>query len=174
MAVALARNQNNLLGDLADALAETGERVRSCSQCGSITSADEQPCRLCTGAGRDGSLLCVVEDPLDIVMLERAGNFRGRYHALMGKLSPMRGRGPDDLRVKALIERVRKEGFREVVLALSTDVEGDATASFVSDMLRDSGVKVTRLAFGLPAGSGIGYSDPVTLARAFSGRTGVS
>ena len=121
--------------------------------------------------GRDGSVVCVVEDPGDIAMIERSGGFNGRYHALMGRLSPMKGQGADSMRIEPLLQRIEDEHFSEVILALSTDVEGDATAALIADLLKDSPVRVTRLAFGLPAGSGVGYSDPVTLARAIRGRT---
>jgi recombination protein RecR len=116
-------------------------------------------------------MVCVVEDPSDIVLIERAGGFRGRYHALMGTLSPPKGLGVEDLRVKELRQRVRDEGIREVILALSTDVEGDATGAFVTEALKNEPVTVSRLAFGLPAGSGIRYADAVTLERAFKGRS---
>jgi len=141
-----------------------------CGRCGNVTSRDRDPCRLCTDPARDDTILCVVEEPGDIMKMEEAGVFRGRYHALMGTISPMRGVGPRDLRMRALVDRVDAGGVREVLLALDTDVEGDATASFVTEFLRAKPVKVTRLAYGLPAGSGIGYSDPVTLARAIRGR----
>jgi recombination protein RecR len=170
MAVKLVRDRERLLPELREAL-ETAEReLCCCRQCGSITARTADPCLLCTGATRDDSLLCVVEDPGDIALLERAGGFRGRYHALMGRISPLRGEGRGDLRIKALLERVGQGRFREIILAMNTDVEGDATASYLADTLRGEGLRVTRLAGGLPAGSGIGYADPVTLARALAGR----
>jgi recombination protein RecR len=170
MALRLVLNRDGVLDELADALGDVRRDLCACSRCGSVTQRSEDPCRLCTAANRDDALLCVVEEPGDILLIERSGGYRGRYHALMGKLSPMRGEGPRELRVKELLERVRGEGFREVVLALSTDVEGDSTAGYVAELLREAGVSVTRLAFGLPARSGVAYSDPVTLARAFEGR----
>jgi recombination protein RecR len=111
-----------------------------------------------------------VEEPADIYSIERSGGFNGRYHALMGKLSPSRQSGPSALRLGALAERVARGGVNEVLLALSTDMEGDTTAGYIGELLRPSGVRVTRLAFGLPADSGVGYSDPLTLKRAISGR----
>jgi recombination protein RecR len=159
-----------MIRDLREALQAVGERVRCCAKCGGVTSVDDEPCRLCTSPTRDPDVLCVVEEPGDILMIESSGAFHGRYHALMGKLSPMRGAGPADLRMEALLARVRGEEFKEVILALSTDVEGDATAGYLSETLGREGVKVSRLAFGLPAGSGIAYSDPVTLGRAINGR----
>lgn len=171
MAIRLVRNEESLLDDTVSALQEARRSVSACSLCGSITPAAENPCRLCTARNRDDSVMCVVEDPSEISIIEKSGGFRGRYHALMGKLSPMRGDGPDNIRIKALLERLDKGGFAEVVLALSTDVEGDSTAMFIADLLKDRKLKISRLASGLPAGSGIVYSDPVTLARAMKHRT---
>ena len=170
MAIRLIREPDRLLRPLAGVLQEADQRACLCDLCGSVTARDVTPCRLCRDPGRDDTLLCVVEDPSDIAMIERSGGFRGRYHALMGKLSPMRGDGPLELRVESLLKRVAEGHVGEVVLALSTDVEGDSTAAFLAEKLHALGVGVSRLAFGLPAGSGIGYSDPVTLARAIKGR----
>lgn len=114
--------------------------------------------------------MCVVEEPADIVSIEASGAFQGRYHALGGKLSPAHRMGPERLRIAELVDRVVREGFSEVLLALSTDMEGDATAGYVAEMLRGTGAKITRLAFGLPADSGVAYSDPLTLRRAVSNR----
>ncbi len=170
MALKLVRDPG-LLKDLAAAIDTASRTLACCSRCGSVTAVADDPCRLCTSRSRDTTLLCVVEDAMDIELIEKAGSFRGRYHSLGGRLSPSKGMGPNDLRVKALLERVDQEKFDEIILALSTDMEGDSTASFVSEMLKGRKVKISRLAFGMPAGSGIGYSDPVTLARAFKGRT---
>jgi recombination protein RecR len=170
MATRLVREREGLLAELGDALDAVRRTVRCCSKCGSITTVDREPCPLCTSASREGRLLCVVEDPGDVTLIERSGSFNGRYHALMGKLSPMRGEGPNDLRIRALLKRVQDEKVEEVVLALSTDVEGDATASYLTELLRKTGVKVSRLAFGLPVGSGLVYADALTLARAMKGR----
>jgi recombination protein RecR len=115
-------------------------------------------------------MMCVVEDPADIVQIEASGAFRGRYHTLGGKLSPARRMGPEKLRISELLLRVKSDGVREVLLALSTDMDGDATAGYIAEALKDTGVRVTRLAFGLPADSGIAYSDPLTLRRAIIGR----
>lgn len=173
MAYRLAWEPDGLLRELAESLREAQAHVRLCTRCGGITTADEMPCRLCTQDQRDGTLLCVVEDPSDIVALERSGSYKGRYHALLGVLSPMHGEGPRDLRIQALLKRLDTEGFKEVILALGTDVESEATAGYLAELLRNRPVKVTRLAMGLPAGSGIGYSDAVTLARALRGRQGM-
>ena len=170
MAARLARDPVGLLDPLAAALRDCRQAVRSCSQCGSLTAAGDEPCRLCTDPGREDGSLCVVEDPADIALVEKSASFRGRYHALMGKLSPVKGDGPRDLHIQALLRRIDSGRVREVILALSTDVEGDATAAFLADLLKSRSVRVSRLAFGLPAGSGLSYSDPVTIARAMRGR----
>lgn len=169
--IALKLVQNpEMVDELSSALRELRDGVRRCSRCGAITTVHEDPCRLCTDPHREEGILCVVENAGDVALLERAGAFRGRYHVLGGRLSPMSGQGPDDLRVASLVKRIRAEKVREVVLALDSDVEGDATASYLRDLLATTGVRVTRIALGLPAGSGIAYSDPVTLARAMEGR----
>jgi recombination protein RecR len=169
MALRLVRDPDGLLRDTVAALQDAAASLRGCERCGSVTARERNPCRLCTDSTRDGAALCVVEDPNDIPKIEESGGFRGRYHALMGRLSPMKGTGPRDLRIEDLGQRIAAEGIREVILALNTDVESDATASYLAEWLRGR-VKVTRLAYGLPAGSGIAYSDSVTLARAIQGR----
>ena len=174
LAMALARDPEGVARSVEQALHDVRASIRSCERCGSMTPVDENPCRLCTDASRDDNVLCVVEDPSAILAVERSGGFRGRYHALMGKLSPMEGEGPAQLRSKELVQRVEAEEIQEVVLALDTDVDSDATASFVAEQLHSTGVRVTRLAFGLPSGSGIAYSDPVTLAKALDGRRPVA
>jgi recombination protein RecR len=170
-ALALLRKPDTVMDGLIEALREARAEVCCCSLCGGFTACDRDPCALCSDVSRDGTLLCVVEEPSDIFAIERSGGFRGRYHALLGKLSPARQTGPGELRLKALADRVTVGGeVREVLLALSTDMEGDATAGYIGEMLKGSGVRVTRLAFGLPADSGVGYSDPLTLKRAINGR----
>ena len=155
---------------LAAALRAAQGTVRCCSRCGAFTTVDRDPCDCCTDLTRDGQVVCVVEEPSDIVQIEASGAFRGRYHALGGKLSPSRHAGPDKLRFAELTDRVVREGVSEVLLALSTDMDGDATAGYVAELLKGTGAKVTRLAFGLPADSGIAYSDPLTLKRAIANR----
>ena len=173
-ALALVRRPEPLLDDLVLALQQARQNVRCCERCGAFTTVDANPCALCTDASRDDALLCVVEEPGDILSIERSGGYQGRYHALMGKLSPAKQTGPAELRLQALAARVAAGGqVREVLLALSTDMEGDATADFIAEMLRPRGVRVTRLAFGLPADSGVGYSDALTLKRAIGGRMDV-
>ena len=172
-ALALVREPARLLQPLMSALRNASDQVRCCSRCGAFTCVGHDPCDLCVDVTRDGSILCVVEEPADIIPLEASGAFHGRYHALGGKLSPARHSGPEKLRLPELVDRVVAEGIGEVLLALSTDMEGDATAGYVAELLKGTGAKVTRLAFGLPADSGIAYSDPLTLKRAISGRLGM-
>jgi len=169
-ALALVREKERLLKPLVESLEVAAAQVRCCSRCGAFTVLEKDPCDLCTDATRDGSILCVVEEPSDIVSLEASGAFRGRYHALGGKLSPAHHMGPEKLRFAELVDRVVREGVREVLIAVSTDMDGDATAGYIAELLHGTGANVTRLAFGLPADSGIAYSDPLTLKRAITGR----
>ena len=169
-ALALVREPARLLDPLVDALKLAKSEVMLCSRCGAFTVKGEDPCRTCTDATRDAAVVCVVEDPADIVSLEASGAFHGRYHALGGKLSPVHHTGPEKLRFAELRDRVVREGVTEVLLAVSTDMDGDATAGYAAEILKGSGAKVTRLAFGLPADSGIAYSDPLTLKRAITNR----
>ena len=172
-ALSLVREPERLLRPLSAALAAAEREVRLCSRCGAFTVAGADPCATCCDASRDAGVVCVVEEPADIVSIESSGSFRGRYHCLGGKISTMHRIGPEKLRIAELADRTVKEGFSEVLLALSTDMDGDATAGYVAEVLKGTGAKVTRLAFGLPADSGIAYSDPLTLRRAVAGRMGV-
>ena len=169
-ALACVREPERLLRPLERALKCAREQVRCCSRCGGFTTVGSDPCARCTDLTRDAGQLCVVEEPADIVSIEASGAFRGRYHSLGGKLSVAHHVGPEKLRTAELVDRVVREGVGEVLLALSTDMDGDATAGYVAELLRGTGAKVTRLAFGLPADSGIAYSDPLTLRRAIAGR----
>ncbi|HBT47623.1 MAG TPA: recombination protein RecR [Peptococcaceae bacterium] len=153
---------------LAEAILAAKEKTRYCSMCGNLT--EEDPCFLCRDDGRDPSVICVVEEPRDLVALERTRQFRGRYHVLHGALSPMEGIGPEKLRIKELLERLKDGTVKEVVLATNADVEGEATALYLAKILKPLGLKVTRLAYGLPVGGDLEYADEVTLARAFAGR----
>ena len=170
-ALALLRERERLLEPLIASLRNARDRVVCCPRCGGFAQVGEVPCRVCTDPLRDAEVVCVVEDPADIVTIESSGAFKGRYHVLGGKLSPVRHSGPERLRFGELRERILDEKFREVLIAVSTDMEGDATAGYLAEMLKDfptaeNRVKVTRLAFGLPADSGVAYSDPLTLRRA--------
>ena len=153
---------------LAAALAELRDRLRSCTVCFNV--AEGELCPICSDPRRERSIVCVVEEPANLSALERSGVFRGLYHVLGGALSPLKDIGPDDLRIRELIERTRGEGFREVVLATNPNVEGEATAVYLSRLLKPLGVAVTRLAQGLPAGADLEFTDDLTLARAFEGR----
>lgn len=152
---------------LSAAVLEARERTRSCSVCHALTEAD--PCALCTDPARDATLLAVVEEPFDVEVLERTREFRGRYHVLGGALAPLRGIGPDDLHVAGLLERA-SSGVAEVVLATNPNVEGEATALYLARRLKPLGVRVTRIAFGLPVGAAIEFADEVSLGRSLSGR----
>ncbi|OGF18163.1 MAG: recombination protein RecR [Candidatus Eisenbacteria bacterium RBG_16_71_46] len=153
---------------LADAIRTVKEQVGFCSVCGNFSEGD--PCLLCRDSERDGRLVCVVEQPLDVIALERTGQFKGRYHVLGGALSPLDGTHPDNLRIRELLERLRAGEIQEVILATNPNVAGEATALYLSRLLRPMGIKVTRIARGVPMGSDLEYSDLVTLARALEGR----
>ena len=159
---------------LAEAIRAVKERVGFCSVCGNFSETD--PCALCTDTRRDGSVVCVVEQPGDVMALERTGQFKGRYHVLGGALSPLDGTSPDSLRIRQLLERLRppvgggESPIKEIILATNPNVAGEATALYLSQLLGPLGVKVTRIARGVPMGSDLEYSDLVTLARALEGR----
>ncbi|HVM59802.1 MAG TPA: recombination mediator RecR [Verrucomicrobiae bacterium] len=153
---------------LAQSILDAKARIRNCSRCGSYTEHD--PCEICASPRRDQASICVVEGPNDILTLERAGIHKGVYHALMGRISPLNGIGPEKLRVAALLERVKRDKPTEVILALGADVESEATTNFLIDELKPLGVAVSRIALGLSAGSALETADEVTLARALEGR----
>ena len=157
---------------LAAALVELHESVGSCTRCFFI--AEGELCAVCRNPRRDQRLICVVEDALDVLAIERSGEFSGLYHVLEGSISPIDGVGPDQLRVDELVARVRDGEIDEVILATDPDVEGEATAHYLAERLGPLGVRVTRLAHGLPAGSNVQYADEVTVARAFTGRRSLS
>lgn len=156
---------------LAAALSGAAEGVHTCSQCFLLTETD--PCPLCLDSGRDRGIICVVEDPLNAWAIEATGEFHGIYHVLGGTLDPLHGIGPDQLTVAALADRVRREGPREIIVATNPTVEGEATAYFLARALASTGVALSRIAFGLPAGGEISYADQVTLTRALAGRRGM-
>ena len=153
---------------LAEAILAVKDRVRLCERCYALT--EEEPCAICSDVRRDASLLCVVAEPKDIFALERTSAYRGRYHVLGGLISPMDGIGPAQLRMRELIQRVADEAPAEVIVATNPNAEGEATALYISRSLAPSGVKVTRLAYGLPIGGDLDYADEVTLAKALEGR----
>ncbi|MFW6091036.1 MAG: recombination mediator RecR [Actinomycetota bacterium] len=153
---------------LADVLLEIKERVRFCSTCGNV--AQEEQCRVCTDPRRDPQVLCVVEEPKDVVAIERTREFRGRYHVLGGSISPIDGVGPDDLRIRELMGRLADGTVTEIILATDPNLEGEATATYLARLIKPMGLRVTRLASGLPVGGDLEYADEVTLGRAFEGR----
>ncbi|MGH9169061.1 MAG: recombination mediator RecR [Acidimicrobiia bacterium] len=153
---------------LAEAIVQAKERVRFCRECFGVSEGEL--CRYCSDPTRDGNMVCVVEEPKDVSALERTGAIRGRYHVLGGAISPMQGVGPDDLRVQELLERVGRNGVTEVILATNPNLEGNATAMYVAGLLKPLGVRVTRLASGLPVGGDLEYADEVTLGQALEGR----
>ena len=156
---------------LAEVLLEVKDKVRFCSVCGNV--AEDELCRICRDPRRDPSVLCVVEESKDVVAVERTREFRGRYHVLGGAISPIEGIGPDDLRVKELLQRLADGTVLEVILATDPNLEGEATATYLTRTLRPIGLRVTRLASGLPVGGDLEYADEVTLGRAFEGRRSV-
>ncbi len=153
---------------LAQALVEARARIRPCSLC--FTWTDVDPCAICTSPNRDPTVLCVVEDARDVLAMERTREFKGRYHVLQGAISPLEGIGPEDLRIRELLERLQGGEVREVIIATNPRVEGDATALYLTRLIRPLGIKVTRIAHGLPVGGDIEYADEVTLAKALEGR----
>lgn len=153
---------------LAQVLLEVKDRVRFCRTCFNVAEADE--CRICRDPRRDPTVLCVVEEPKDVVAIERTGEFRGRYHVLGGAISPIEGVGPDDLRVRELMARLADGTVTELILATDPNLEGEATATYLARLVKPMGLRVTRLASGLPVGGDLEYADEVTLGRAFEGR----
>ena len=159
------------VGRLATVLASVTERVRPCTECGNLT--EEQPCAICRDPRRDPGVVCVVEEPSTVGVVDRATDFRGRYHVLGGHLSPLDGIGPESLRLDSLVHRVRDGGVREVILATNPSMEGEVTATYIQQLLSGMGVRVTRLARGLPMGGDLEYIDGVTLAHALVARQDV-
>jgi len=153
---------------LMAALQRVKDEVRFCRTCGNVAEAEE--CRICRDARRDTSVICVVEEPKDVVAIERTGEFRGRYHVLGGAISPIEGIGPDDLRVRELMVRLQDGAVTELILATDPNLEGEATATYLARLVKPMGLRVTRLASGLPVGGDLEYADEVTLGRAFEGR----
>ena len=168
LAFHLLRQPRDDVEALVAAIREVKERISHCSVCHNITDAD--PCYYCTHDGRDRSVICVVEDPHNVAAVERTKEFNGAYHVLMGALSPLQGVGPDELRIESLLDRVGRGDVAEVILATNPNVEGEATAIYLAKLLKPLGVRVTRIAMGLPVGSDIEYADDVTIHKAMEGR----
>lgn len=168
LALHLVLSERSHADHLAQTIQTARDHIRLCERCGGLS---ESPlCELCEDPRRDPETLCVVERPVDVLLVEKAAVFRGRFHVLGGKLSPLSGVEPEDLRIRELEQRLEPEQIREIILALPTDVEGDATSHYLAQRLKPRGVKVTRLAHGLPAGTGLDYADELTLGRALEGR----
>jgi recombination protein RecR len=168
IALHLVQADSQAVRELAETLVRARERVRLCEICGSLT--ENSPCGFCTDPRRDSALLCVLERPVDILSIEKSGTFHGRYHVLGGKISPINGVQPEDLRIAPLEDRLARGEIREIVIALGTDVEGDATTFYLAKRLARQGLKITRIAHGLPAGTGLEFADELTLSRALEGR----
>ena len=158
--------------ELSESILALKEKIGHCQSCFNVT--DENPCRICADPARDVRVLCVVEEPNDLLAMERTGEFRGRYHVLMGALSPLDGIGPEDLKIRELLARLDSGETAEVILATNPNVEGEATAIFLARLLRPLGIRVTRIARGLPVGGDLEYADQVTLSKALEGRREVS
>jgi recombination protein RecR len=167
LAFHILKTPRDTVDRLADALRDVKERVTYCSVCNNITDVD--PCGFCRDADRDHRMICVVEEPQNVTAIEKTREFKGVYHVLMGALSPLQGVGPDDLKIKGLLERIGN-GVGEVILATNPNVEGEATALYLARLLKPLGVKVTRIAMGVPVGSDLEYTDEITMHKALEGR----
>jgi recombination protein RecR len=168
IALHIVQAESGAVRQLADTILNARERVQFCSVCGALT--EQSPCGICSDPRRDGALVCVIERPVDIISIEKSATFRGKFHVLGGKISPLNGVEPDDLRIAELEKRLEHEPIKEVVIALGTDVEGDATTFYLAKRLEREGLKITRIAHGLPAGTGLEFADELTLSRALEGR----
>ena len=168
IALHLAQADSSAVKHLAEVMLDAHERVRFCEVCGALT--EQSPCAICADPRRDASLVCVVERPVDIISFEKSGTFRGQYHTLGGKISPLNGVQPEDLRIGELEKRLAHGPIQEIVMALGTDVEGDATSYYLAKRLARPDLRITRLAHGLPAGTGLEFADELTLSRALEGR----
>ena len=168
IALHLAQTDFAVVRQLADTMVHAREKIHFCTACGALT--EKSPCSICADTRREASLLCVVERAVDILSIEKSGTYRGRFHVLGGKISPLDGVEPEDLRIAELEKRLTQEPIKEIVIALSTDVEGDATSHYLAKRLARKGLKISRIAYGLPAGSGLEFADELTLSRALEGR----
>ena len=172
VALHLVQSEAAQVKHLAETILTARERIRFCEICGALT--EQSPCSTCTDPRRDAALVCVVERPVDILSIEKSGTYCGKFHVLGGKISPLDGVEPDDLRIADLEKRLAAEPIREIIIALGTDVEGDATSHYLAKRLARAGLKISRIGFGLPAGSGLEFADELTLDRALEGRREMS
>lgn len=172
IALHLVQSESGAVKQLAEAIVAAREKVHLCTTCGSLTEVS--PCDICSNPRRDASLVCVVERPVDILSVDKGGTFHGKFHVLGGKISPLDGVEPEDLRIAELEERLKHEPIKEIIIALATDVEGDATSFYLAKRLAREGLKITRIAHGLPAGTGLEFADELTLSRALEGRRELS
>ena len=168
LALHLVQTEAGSVRQLAESILTARERIQTCQTCGALT--ERQPCSVCDDPRRDRSLVCLVEQPVDIISIEKSGTYHGKYHVLGGKISPLNGVEPEDLRIGELEARLTEEPIQEIILALGTDVEGDATSFYLAKRLSTKSVKTSRIAHGLPAGSGLEFVDELTLSRALEGR----
>jgi len=168
IALHLVQTEADSVKHLAQAIVQARERVGLCTVCGALT--ESSPCPICLDERREASLLCVIERPVDTISIEKSGTFRGKYHVLNGKLSPINGVEPEDLRIAELERRLEHETIKEIIIALGTDVEGDATSFYLAKRLARPNLKISRIAHGLPAGTGLEFADELTLSRALEGR----
>lgn len=168
LAFHILRSRKEEAETLSQAIRKVKETVRFCKRCNNLS--DEELCKVCSDRTRDTSVICVVEEPNDILAIEKAKNFHGLYHVLLGSLSPLDGIGPSDLKIAELIDRVKKEKVKEVIIATDFNTEGEATALYLARVLKPAGIRITRVAYGMPVGSDLEYADQATLMRAFEGR----
>jgi recombination protein RecR len=168
MALHLVQTDPASVKELAETILHARDKIRFCDVCGALT--EQTPCSICTDARRDASLVCVVERAVDIFSIEKSGSYRGKFHVLGGNISPLDSVEPEDLRIAELERRLTHEPIKEIVIALGTDVEGDATSHYLAKRLARKGLKISRIAYGLPAGSGLEFADELTLSRALEGR----
>jgi recombination protein RecR len=168
LAFYILKNSKEEVMSLARALEEVKERIVYCSKCFNVTETD--PCGICSSGRRDQSTICIVEEPLDILSIERTGAFKGIYHVLLGSVSPLDGIGPEDLKIKELLGRIQAGNIKEIIIATNPDVEGEATSIYLSRLIKPLGIKTSRLALGIPMGASLEYADEVTLAKALEGR----
>src|SRR5271154_1265945 len=172
IALHLVQTDSVIVKQLADVILLAREKIQFCTTCGSLT--EKSPCSICDDSRRDSSLVCVVERAVDILSVEKSGTFRGKFHVLGGKISPLDGVEPEDLKISDLEKRLSSEPIKEIIVALGTDVEGDATSNYLAKRLARVGLKISRIGFGLPAGSGLEFADEITLNRALEGRREMS